>query len=338
MEKETLFCDPALLKKLIPSKTMRDYIAETGWALTGFQLAALISHMNIPWEEKEVYWAGVARQVEDPVLCEQINETLRRRKRAFGLFCQPGEYVFSLVAADEAKQDERFEEEDGYFPSFDEALEAGRQTLKSFRIRKLRLGPAQKRAMGGLNPFMGGNTPGQERMLFARSSWIGFIEYNEKGQAVFLKLALDADPEVTPREALRREFDPDRFECAYVPLPTPFERGEIVAILDKQGRVKDYGIVRTTQEDWESRHLQERYREYWDEAIIVEHIDEEKGDFTHSHVNPFYLERGTPEDKTTREYLREGQRLFQGKGSMQDLFWARRGYRAAHCKKEDKEG
>lgn len=55
-------------------------------------------------------------------------------------------------------------------------------------------------------------------------------------------------------------------------------------------------------------------------------------------MNPFYLERGTPKDKTTREYLEEGQRLFRGKGSVQGLLRARRAYRSAHCEKEDKEG
>lgn len=92
------------------------------------------------------------------------------------------------------------------------------------------------------------------------------------------------------------------------------------------------------QEDRKDYHLWERYREYWDEAIIVEHIDEGNGDFTHSHMNPFYLEQGTPKDKTTREYLEEGQRLFRGKGSVQGLLRARRAYRSAHCEKEDKEG
>lgn len=338
MEKNPLFCDPEFLKKLIPSKTMRDDVAGTGWIPTDFQLAALISHMNIPLEEKESYWATIAGGTEDPVLRGQINEALLRRERGFNLLSQPGEYVFSLRIADEKGKEPRFEEEYGYFLSFEEALETGKQTLKPFQIRKHCLGPAQKRAVGGFNPFMGDDAPGQERVLFACLSWIGFIEYNEKGQAVFLELALDADPEIPPGEALRREFDPDRFERAYVPLPNPFERGEIVAILDKQGKIKGYGVVQTTQEDRKDCHLRERYREYWDEAIIVEHIDEGNGDFTHSHMNPFYLERGTPKDKTTREYLEEGQRLFRGKGSVQGLLRARRAYRAAHCEKEDKEG
>lgn len=69
MEKNPLFCDPEFLKKLIPSKTIRDDVAETGWIPTDFQLAALISHMNIPLEEKENYWATIVRRTGRTIIC-----------------------------------------------------------------------------------------------------------------------------------------------------------------------------------------------------------------------------------------------------------------------------
>lgn len=216
MEAKALFQDPEFLEKLIPSRTMRDYIAESGWAPTDFQLAVLIFHMGmgVTGEEKEGYWAAIARETEDQALRDRL------------------------------------------------------------------------------------------------------------------------------REALRYHQEPTFLEKPYVPLPDPFERGEMVAMLDERsGKVKCYGIVWDTQEDWEEYHRQcdrqERHPQYWDEVIIVEFIDKKDGDFTHSHINPFYLERGTPEDETTRKYLLEGQELLRGRGSMQDLFWARRAYREAHCGKEE---
>lgn len=112
MEKEMLFHDSEFLKKLIPSKTMRDYILENGWVPTDFQLAALISHMNIPLEEKEAHWTAIAQQTEDQVLREQVEETLRRRKRAFDLFAEGGESIYTVEVEDE---DRAF----GYFLSFD---------------------------------------------------------------------------------------------------------------------------------------------------------------------------------------------------------------------------
>lgn len=214
--KEALLRDPEFLKRLIPSRTVRDYIAETGWAPTDFQLAVLIFHMDmgVPGEEKEGYWTAVARETADQALRDRL------------------------------------------------------------------------------------------------------------------------------REALRCHREPTFLEKPYVPLPDPFERGEMVAMLDKRsGKVKGYGIVWDTQEDWEAYHRQceqqKRHPQYWDEAIIVEYIDEKTGDFIHDHINPFYLERGTPEDKTILAYLREGQKLLRGKGSMQGLFWARRDYQKAHCGKEE---
>lgn len=97
------------------------------------------------------------------------------------------------------------------------------------------------------------------------------------------------------REALRCHHEFTFLEKAYVPLPDPFERGEMVAMLDKySGKVKGYGIVLNTQEGWEMYHQQyyegKRHPQYWDEAIIVEFIDERDGDFTHNHINLFYLE------------------------------------------------
>lgn len=177
---------------------------------------------------------------------------------------------------------------------------------------------------------MGGDAPGQEVLDDIRSpleaAAVGSISYNAAGQAVDWWQALDADPEVTPGEAARREYDPACFENAYVPLPNPFDRGEIVAILDQQGKVKNYGLMWNTEEGWEVSHQQEGHRDYWDETIVVEFIDKEDGDFTHDHINPFYLERAEPEDETTLAYLREGRWLFGGWGSLQDLLCARRAY------------
>lgn len=334
MEKETLFHNSEFLKKLIPSKTMRNYIAKTGWMPTEFQLTALISHMNISLEEKEAYWTAIAQETEDQVLREQVQETLRRRKRAFDLFAAVGESIYTVEVEAE---DRAF----GYFLSFDQALEAGRQLHRPFEIRKYPFGPPHKRPIGALNPFMGGDAPGQEVLDDIRSpleaAAVGSILYDAAGQAVDWWQALDADPEVTPGEAARREYDPARFENAYVPLPNPFDRGEIVAILDQQGKVKNYGLVWNTEEGWEVSHQQEGHRDYWDETIVVEFIDKEDGDFTHSHINPFYLERAEPEDETTRKYLLEGQELLRGRGSMQDLFWARDAYREAHCGKNEED-
>lgn len=209
MEKEMLLHDPEFLKKLIPSRTMRDYILETGWVPTDFQLAVLIFHMEmgVTREDKEAYWAAVARETKDQVLRGRLEE------------------------------------------------------------------------------------------------------------------------------AVRSHQEPAFLEKMYVPLPNPFQRGEIVAMLDEQGKVRDYGLVWNTQEDWEAYHRQKRYWAYWDEALIVEYIDPYSGDFTHSHINPFYLERSEPEDKTILAYLRAGQELLQGKeGSIDWLFWKRGDYRKAHCK------
>lgn len=215
MEKRTLLRDPVFLKKLIPSMTVRDYIARTCWAPTDVQLAVLIYHMGmgVMPEEKEDYWAALARETEDRALRDRLREALRHHEFAF-------------------------------------------------------------------------------------------------------------------------------LEKTYVPLPNPFERGDMVAMLDERsGTVKDYGIVLNTKKDWRVYHLQyyegKRHPQYWDETIIVEFIDGRDGDFTHDHINPFYLEWREPWDETTQKYLRKGQALLRGIGSMQDLFWARDAYRKAHCGKSE---
>lgn len=211
--KKTLLRDPVFLKKLVPSKTMRDYIAQAGWTPTDLQLAALIFRMEgVTRGVQKAYWLAIARETKDPVLRGRLEEAARSRQE----------------------------------PAFLDKL--------------------------------------------------------------------------------------------YVPLPNPFQRGEMVAMLDAQGKVKNYGLVWNAQEDWEACHRQKRYRAYEDEALIVEYIDPHSGDFAHNHINPFYLERAEPEDETTLAYLRAGQALLQGKeGLVSWLFWTRTYYREAHCKRGEED-
>ena len=110
-------------------------------------------------------------------------------------------------------------------------------------------------------------------------------------------------------------FHPDRFENAFIPVPNPFERGDIVKLLSDGG----HGVVSTSSEEW--RDFLEKVNagehsgcDFIDASITVEFIDE---GICHDHVNPAYLERYEPgTGEADYELLMAASELLKGRGGL----------------------
>lgn len=337
MKKEEFLRDSELLAKLIPSETVRESLGS--WMPTDFELAVIIANTALPLEEKEGYLKVLAEDSDDEALCGQIHSFIRHRQRAFELIAKSdGAYVYVLKDTEDWY---------GLFQDFREAKEVGLGLRKPHSIEKHPLGrTGQLQAMGALNPFMAGQAPGEEPLIRCLGSvyCMGSIRYNKEGQAVDWWLPTEAEEALTPGQKVRWDYDPALFPNAFVELPNPFEIGDVVRIAARGERAEQYGVVLTSQEQWQSffRKVKAgRYADYSDATLVVEFLADDQGNFVHSHVSPLELEEAGSEDPAARYYLLAGRNLILGKGTLEDFCRMGRQYQrvrhASSCSAEIEE-
>ena len=312
MRREDFLKNPEFLAKIIPSRTVRENLG--GWQPTDFELAAIIANTTLPLEEKEDYLKVIAAGSADEKLCGQIHSYIRHRQRAFDLVAEnEGAYLYELGGSGE-----RY----GFFQDFRQAEETGRGLGKPFEIDKYPLGRLEKEQVtGALNPFLAGQAPGEEKLIRGegRLCPVGSICYNPEGRATDWWLAPDADRALTPGEVVRWDYDPALFPNAFVALPNPFRKGDVVRVVAERKKTEAHGVVLTSQEEWQTLCAQVkvgRYADYSEAALVVDLLDDQ-GSFFHDHISPLELERVEPEDQAARYYLLAGRSLILGKGSLE---------------------
>lgn len=118
-------------------------------------------------------------------------------------------------------------------------------------------------------------------------------------------------------------------ESAYIEVPNPFERGDMVRFIGTE----DYGIVETSQKEWKedyARYHSDEWkqtgidRDFSDVQIRVAFLGDD-GTFGHSHVNPICLERYQPQEdwidgNPMDKLLLCASDLYRGKGSLDELY------------------
>jgi len=67
-----------ILAAMVPSKTVRQYILETGWTFTDMERAALLHHSDLPLEQKDSCLRDLQAKTEDEDLRKQLSEYLSR--------------------------------------------------------------------------------------------------------------------------------------------------------------------------------------------------------------------------------------------------------------------
>jgi hypothetical protein len=137
--------------------------------------------------------------------------------------------------------------------------------------------------------------------------------YNDKGEFMHF---YSSEVERLDADKLEDCFSPELFKNAFIYMPNPFERGDIVrTIVDRSA----HGFISESREAVEKFHERVRqglYVDYIDASMTVDFIGDD-GTICHSHINPAYLEKFEP-DKADEDYelLTAGRALLKGDGTL----------------------
>lgn len=259
---------------LIPSETVREYIAETGWEFTDFQKAALLCHRGLFLKDEYARLKALGEHTADHVLREQIAGYLGGIEKGFQTFRENSDRscIYVLKVKEEGGHWDGEYLDGGCFFDLETALACGKKEKAPFEVEKYRVD----------------DTAGAEDDSCSQHADAG-IRFDRDGEVVCFWSNEMAG------------FDNRRFDNAIIEIPNPFQRGDIVKCKGIDGR-EYFGIVEEEREEWEKRLAQHLERAGEGDACIDFHdlfigvaFLREDGTFAFSDSTmPFDLERYQP--------------------------------------------
>lgn len=301
------------MKKLIPSKEVRELIERTGREFSDFEKAVLIYNGDLPYYEKLDMLKELSKSTKDSTLKAMLEERVSKDEEDSECFAKNTEgYVYILNS-------EEFAPEDFYcgcFVSKEMAYTYGLKLAYNFRIEKhLIIGfnetqPRKNKSYA--NPYVFDTKELDELVIESESSssMVASFYYTKEGT---LRYFYSSEIERDAQEELERLFNTQRFENSYIDIPNPFEVGDIVCLTTDNG----HGVVVTSQEDW--RQYKEimknaKYKNFGDASIIVDFLMD-NGHISHAHVNPIFLGKYEPaEIDADKEVLYAASAVHKGDG------------------------
>ena len=301
------------------SKDVREYMEQNGLSFTDFEKAALIHNFGLPVLERLELLQKLAEKTEDEVLKDQIREKIAVDQENLDAFRDNTEgYVYAVELEDE--DGDRYC--DAYFSTPARAFDYGMEKNegRKFRIQKHLIigyhGQEPKKGKGYRNPWLMKDATIEECVTESDSDRKMMAEASYSKDGV-LQFFWSTEIERTDEEHLKRSYDPESYENAFIPFPNPFEMGDIVQVVGEKGP----GIVSTSQLEWQKfleRVEAGLYVDFSDASIIVDFL-QDNGTIMHGHICPVYLERYQP-NKGDDDYnlLIAGQAVLRGQC---DLDW-----------------
>lgn len=205
----------------------------------------------------------------------------------------PGNYIYILEVCEDEERENK-----GYFTDAQIAKGYGMVKKTSFQIGKY--------------PIL------KEEGMQGNSIDVGKKNYN--GSAV-AEYSYDCNGNITNYWSSELPDDvhslkEECFENRFIHIPNPFQRGDVVRQIGKQ----EYGIVETSQSEWEEFLEQIRVNDlgvdWFDSSITVSFLLED-GKFSHMHINPIFLEKAEPEDlDPQKELLAMASGILRGESSL----------------------
>lgn len=310
--------DEKELEILIPSKDARNYAKKVNWTFTDVQKAALLVHGTLPLKEQYSHLQALQNSTADPKLQGQITEYLNRTDRELRAFKENSgkNHIYILKVEHEDISYTRMLPS-GYFYDWEMACEYGRKEKLPFYIEKHLVGDIEN-----LDKY-------EESEYYDYE--IACLAFNEDGEADYF----DSQEISYDKENGETDFY-ESFQTAFYEVPNPFERGDIVKIIETE----EYGIVDTSQKDWKESLARYKTPEWMqmrigpdcsDVQIRVEFLNDD-GTFSHRHINPIHLEwyrfkedwqNGSPRDKL----LMYARLIYKGEGSLDELYFFTMDYR-----------
>lgn len=309
--------DEKELEILIPSKTVRDYVLETGWKFTDFQKASLLCHRGLLLKDEYAHLEALGERTADHALREQITGYLGGIEKGFQAFRENGDRrcIYVLKVREEGDHWDGEYLDSGCFFDWETALACGRKEKTPFEIEKHRVD----------------DTAGTEGGSCSQRANSG-IRFDKDGEAVCFWSNEMAG------------FDNRRFDNAIIEIPNPFQRGDIVTCKGTDGR-ECFGIVEEEREEWEKRLAQHLQRvqegdtciDFYDLFIGVAFLCED-GTFAFSDSTmPLDLERCQPAEVdwtngSIDTLLVCAKEIYLGKGYLSTLFEVLERYRRSSGK------
>lgn len=272
----------------IPSKTVRAYAEKTGHIFSDADIAAILFH-DQPYERTPAL-RKLAAQTKDSALRKQIHERLDYEAQLWERFSQNDGRFFYTAS---------MENQERYYASVRAALTAGKAWKSPFGVSKYQLVDRWDKSAAPYicleSPYHGGPVA---------EYW-----YDKNGA-----LQMFWSHEITREEWKEMElWNEARFEERFLPLPNPFQRGDIVCWVTSPEKM---GVVETSHEDWQDMLTGKRRtpRDFFGASVVVEFLEED-GTFAASHVPLIYLERATLDKTDARKPLLEAAIwLLRGEG------------------------
>ena len=298
------------LKALIPSEDVRKHIVETNYEFNDWQKAALFYHRELPLEEQYLWLGSLKDKTEDVKLKNQISDYLEREEKVLRLFRDNSDrnciYILNYY-------NEYDEKEIIYFFDYKVACDCGKKLKVPFWVVK-------HKPCSEITPELSeGNEYNGES--------VAFMYFNKFGAPYRF------DSYELPETDSGKEWDEDFRNICYE-VPYPFERGDIVKIISSDVTDGNIGIVETSNEEFylseeRQRKLSEKgsFYDYSDVQVRVIFPDDD-GQFSHSHINPVFLERYEAKVNTEKtvagvldNFLIEVSNLYKGKSALDSLYY-----------------
>jgi hypothetical protein len=251
---------------LIPSKDMREYIRKTNHSFTDFEQATITYHLKISLNERHKLLSQLAKTTNDSDLKNQILQRLDFDAKNINMFGKNDGFVYAVQSHE---YDTPYT--CGYFTDIDDAVSKGKLTDFPFSVEKYTLDAKINSDM----PVCG-------------------FDYDKSGDITYYWT------EEAPHDEQIACSDLSRFENAYISLPNPFEKGDIVKITNSN----TVGIIETSSNEW--LHFdslaKELNSEWLDASIMVEFFTSEHS-LGHDHISPLFLEKTQIDDITPENRL-----------------------------------
>ena len=264
------------MQDFIPSKDVRAYMQRTGFTFSDRDLASVIFQSYLPLAQRHEALEQLAQRSADSELCRQIGERIAYDRRATERFAEnDGRFLYQLLLAEEGVPT-------GFFSQAAAAREAGLEKARPFSIHKYR--------------FQDTAFPAEEASTAAAGhGLLAGMVYKADGT-----LSTCWSYEMSPEEEALVK-GPQRFEERFVALPNPFQRGDIVRLVEDPGTL---GVVESSREDWDelvkAARAGSKKLDCFDATLQVEILNDD-GTFGHDHISPLGLEwvTGKPHGEKT---------------------------------------
>ena len=274
------------MKNLICSKDIREYVQRIGYEFSDFEKAVLIMHNGQSLTKQHQLLLQLEKTTADEKLKKKIQTKINYDTKCIQeIQTSAPDEIFMLEVPFEDENDEGKIRE--YFILFDDAFNCALEAMRDFTISKIKLHR--------------GKTQWDEDDF--DDGIIEYIKYKE-GEPVWYW--------GSNFEGVKYDDDDENFETIEIPIPHPFEKGDMIRIVGTD----DYGIVVEYGEGGEYE-LDGVGKVNKHESITIELVDE-NALFSHFHVLPSELEHANlPESDPLRELLRIAGYMSQGYSYLQ---------------------